>query len=260
MVIIFQKSVVKPYRTGWRTLLCLLVCCTLFLFRQADAAAAAHGSDGPRIIQFSGYEWVLKTGYRAPGKNHWSGDNVWVDQEGLLHLKITHTGKRWHCAELMTVNTFGYGDFQFQVIAPLGQLDPNLILGLFVYPSDENPYEDSELDIEIAKWGDQAGKPGNYTVASSKETHRFHFFLEGNYSTHQFRWSREKVLFQSFHGHDTADKEPFSRWVYNADRHHGKNAAPPVRVHMNLWLFLGKAPWYGQEQEVIIKGFVFEPL
>ena len=250
----------KLYRTRWKTLVCLLVLSALLLLRQADAAAGSDRSHEPRIIQFSGYEWVVKTGYRAPGKNHWRSDNVWVDEEGWLHLKISHTGNRWYCAELMTTQTFSYGTYRFEVIAPLDQLDRNVILGLFVYPSDDNPDEDSEIDIEIAKWGDPVGKAGNYTVTSSKATHRFHFALQGNYSTHQFRWSKENVLFHSFHGHETKDQEPFGSWGYKADRHHGKNAVPPVRVHMNLWLLLGKAPWCRQEQEVIIKSFVYEPL
>ncbi|NEU73400.1 hypothetical protein PI95_012690 [Hassallia byssoidea VB512170] len=43
-----------------------------------------------KTINFSGYVWeVRSSGDGGPGPNHWSSDNVWVDQDGYLHLKIT---------------------------------------------------------------------------------------------------------------------------------------------------------------------------
>ncbi len=35
-----------------------------------------------KIINFSGYVWEVSSGDSDPGHNHWSSDNVWVDQDG----------------------------------------------------------------------------------------------------------------------------------------------------------------------------------
>ncbi len=216
-----------------------------------------NDSQLPKRIFFSGYEWEVKAGRHHPGKNDWLADNVWVDSEGLLHLKITRRDTQWYCAELRTVKSFGYGTYQFQVIGTVDKLDPNIVLGLFVYPAPENPDEGNEIDIEYAKWGKPEAPSGNYTVASSSTTYHFHSLLEGNYTTHQFVWTDQQVNFQSFHGHVVTEDMEIANWLYNAKTYQGKTAVPPVRVHMNLWLFRGKAPLDSQEQEIIINKFIF---
>jgi len=244
----------------------LIICLVFymgFFFIPADghAAAANHNrladNRATKHIFFAGYEWEVKSGHYYPGKNDWLADNVWVDNEGFLHLKITHVGKQWYCAEVASVRRFGYGSYQFQVIAPVDKLDANIVLGLFVYPGPENPDQKNELDIEFAKWGKPGQPIGNYTVTPSQKTHHFSFSLEGDYTTHQFIWTKEQILFQSSYGHVMNDATEFSSWLYNTQEYDGKTAIPPVRVHMNLWLFMGKSPLDGQEQEIIIKNFIF---
>ena len=208
-------------------------------------------------IFFAGYEWEVKSGRYNPGENEWLSDNVWVDRDGFLHLKITRVGSRWYCAELSTIKFFGYGTYQFQVIGAMDQLDPNIVLGLFVYPGSENTDEGNELDIEYAKWGKVDGPIGNYTVVPSEATYHFPCLLNGNYTTHQFIWTDEQVLFQSFHGHTVQDEMEFANWLYRTKYYKDKNVVPPVRVHMNLRLFRGNPPLDGKEQEFIIKRFIF---
>ncbi len=244
---------------------------SLFLFISVLAPITCHAENNfsgqdvnkkyrTKHIFFSGYEWEVKSGRYHPGKNDWLADNVWVDNEGFLHLKITRAGKHWYCAEVTSVRRFGYGSYQFQVIAPVDKLDANIVLGLFVYPGPENPDQNNELDIEFAKWGKPGQPIGNYTVTTSQKTHYFPCSLEGNYTTHQFIWTKEQILFQSFYGHVVNDATEFSRWLYNAQEYNEKITVPPVRVHMNLWLFMGKSPLDGQEQEIIIKKFIFSAI
>ena len=48
----------------------------------------------------------------------------------------------------------GFGRYQFQVIGRIDQLDPNVVLGLFKYPTpDVGPDGTNEIDIEFAQWG-----------------------------------------------------------------------------------------------------------
>lgn len=210
----------------------------------------------PQHIWFSGYEWEVKAGRYYPGKNNWAKDNVWVDDKGYLHLKISQHAGQWYCAELATVRRFGYGVYQFQVIGQVDKLDPNMVLGLFVYPGEETGFnEKNEIDIEFAQWGKKDAPRGNYTV--TPDTHPFLFSLEGNYTVHQFTWDKQQVLFQSFHGHAPNENQEISNWLYIPEQYKKTAPVPPVRVHMNFWLYLGHPPSDGQEREIVIRKFVF---
>ena len=74
---------------------------------QAMASATAERVDpNLRWISFSGYDWWVKTssGLVGPGPNYFSDstNNVWLDAQGRLHLRITNRSNQWQCAELVT--------------------------------------------------------------------------------------------------------------------------------------------------------------
>jgi len=99
---------------------------------------AACASSPAKTIRFVGYEWIVKSGtHEGPGPNDWNENNVWVDQNGYLHLKLTQQGDRWYCAEVLTKDRLGFGRYQFWVVGRLDRLDPNVVLGLFNYPTPQ---------------------------------------------------------------------------------------------------------------------------
>jgi len=99
---------------------------------------AACASSPAKTIRFSGYDWKVKSGtHEGPGPNNWSENNVWVDQDGYLHLKLTKQGERWYCAEVLTKDRLGFGRYQFWVVGRVDRLDPNVVLGLFNYPTPD---------------------------------------------------------------------------------------------------------------------------
>ena len=118
---------------------------------------------GPRWLSFSGYDWWVKTsaGQVGPGPNYFSDstNNVWLDGQGQLHLRITNRSNQWQCAELVSARTFGYGSYRFQLASPADNLNPNAVLGLFTW-SDDPAYADREIDIECSRWGN-AADPNN---------------------------------------------------------------------------------------------------
>jgi hypothetical protein len=62
-------------------------------------------------IRFSDYNWVVKTvtGYAAgPGPNYFARNNVWIDSQDRLHLRIAEDGGRWRCGEVFLRESFGY--------------------------------------------------------------------------------------------------------------------------------------------------------
>lgn len=107
-----------------------------------------------RTLKFSGYEWEVRSaGLQGPGPNRWDPENVSVDSKGQLHLKITKVADEWRCAELTLKKRLGFGRYQFQVIGRIDQLDRNIVLGLFNYPTPDVGKEGTnEIDIEFARW------------------------------------------------------------------------------------------------------------
>ena len=221
----------------------------------------AYGGGLPRyekIVAFSGYTWEVKEGYYHPGKNRWSKENVWVDEEGRLHLLLTYQGHGWYCAEVRSTQLFDYGHYRFQVISSLDKFDPQVVLGLFLY--DETTQD--EIDIEFSRWGQPSQPNGIYSIYGTKgkiQSHFFQFTLpDGEYSTHQIHWLPQNILFSSQYGHRTNEEWTFSSWQYNRSEG-GQFPQKPMRLHMNLWLYKGKPPQNKQVTEVMIQSFSYTP-
>ncbi|MBN1285424.1 MAG: DUF11 domain-containing protein [Anaerolineae bacterium] len=209
----------------------------------------------PRIIQFAGLQWIVKSGYNGPGPNHWSDDeqSVWVDTSGHLHLKVRAIDGIWHSAEVYSVEPTSYGMHRFFVIGRVDQLDANVVLGLFLYQDDAR-----EIDIEFAKWGDPFNdKPGHYVVQPGNE-HDFPVTLNGTFTTHYISWMDSYVQFKSIHGHYLEPPQP---WHLIQDWEYAGGGIPcegdQLRIHMNLWLVGGESPLDGQEAEIVIKGIQY---
>lgn len=223
--------------------------------RQSVAAAST--------ISFSGYTWTVRTetGTSGPGPNYWSDNssNVWVDSEGHLHLKLrkdASTG-RWLCSEVMSTQSFGYGTYTWQIEGAVDKLDRNIVLGLFNYKSGDDGHH--EMDIEFARWGNNAWPNYNYTVypatGSGSASQTYELALNGTYTTHRFTRTTTSVSFQGFHGHTTAAGNAFfTPWTTQSGFNVSTLALP---ILMNLWLYQGSAPSNGAEVEIIIHSFTF---
>lgn len=230
----------------------------LFLMPVPTTAAAEPSTLWQEnALIFSGYSWDVKDGYYGPGKNHWSARNVWVDTDGSLHLQLSNSGRGWQCAEVST-QAFGYGLYRFYVAGPVDQLDRNAVVGLFLYPGPYLPYRDqSEIDIEFARWGRDGAPAGHFSVLPT--THKFPIVLQGEYTTHQFLWLPDRIEFTSFHGHrELTDDTVIARWVLGPE---GRNRMPqpPLQLHINYWLFIGRPPIQAVQPEIIIRRFEFIP-
>lgn len=223
-----------------------------------------------RTIQFSGYTWNIKSGANlGPGKNNWSNstDDVWIDDQGRLHLRIVKYEKKWYCTEIISQNYFGYGRFYFFLDSRVDQLDPNVVLGLFTYHDVnsngiiEPELGDGEIDIEFSRWGDpQADFNTTYAVQpipSDKSTReQFLTQLNGSRSTHSFNWQAREVQFLSMHGlYKTPPDDSFI--IYQKTIAHANVPGDaPERVHINFWIdtrYPASSPL-----EVIINRFAYE--
>lgn len=124
-----------------------------------------------RTIEFSGYQWDVRPSEESggPGPNSWDENNVSVDSQGFLHLKLTERNGKWYCSELSTQEALGFGRYQFSVLGRVDLLDPNLVLGLFNYPEPNVGVDGTnEIDIEFAQWGEPGNPILNYTIFPAK--------------------------------------------------------------------------------------------
>jgi hypothetical protein len=117
-----------------------------------------------RRIEFSGQAWLVRdSGGRreGPGPNRFADapENVWLDGDGRLHLRVTRRGRAWHCAEVFSEQSFGHGRYTFYLDSRVDTLDPNAVCGLFTYLDDEH-----EIDIEFARWGNRDAHNASYVL------------------------------------------------------------------------------------------------
>ncbi|MFO0582036.1 MAG: hypothetical protein U0229_07185 [Anaeromyxobacter sp.] len=241
----------------------------------AGCAGDGDKPSGPRKlspINFSGRGWHVKqyeTAKWDPGPNYFSptDENLWVDEKGWLHLRITKRDDgRWYCAELISDTPPGYGTYVFTVGSRADTLDPNAVLGLFTFDdvldgAIVNKYR--ELDFELSRWGQPANQnaqmvvqPWSYAAAN---LHRFDIDNAVSVDTvHGLTWTASGVSFKSAYGTawPPAEKDVISTHTYTGA------ATPTARnalVRLNLWLVDGKPPLDGQPQEMIVKRFDFIP-
>ncbi len=226
--------------------------------------ALAFPSPG-KELEFGGYTWTVRFGRGGPGPNAWEESNVWIDAATNLHLKITQRDGNWSCAEVTMRKRLGFGRYQFQVEGRLDQLDDNVVLGLFNYPTGNVGSDGThEIDIEFARWGNHKNPMGNYTIWPAEKSLRqvsksFPFTLVDDLTTHWFVWDRKGVKFRSLQGHHDDGAEEIASWLYRPDEPAKRISQQPMPIHINLWLFKGLVPKNGQEVEVIIHQFKFTP-
>jgi len=216
-------------------------------------------------LQFSGYDWTVKSSSRrvGPGPNYFSdsNDNVTVDSQGQLHLKITQREGHWYCAEIVSTRSLGYGTYRFYLDTAVDNLDPQVVLGMFTW-SDARDFEHREIDIEISRWGQVDNKNGQFVVQPHTRFQnivRFQIPINLSASTHLFTLKPDSVFCQSRRGPATARPES-SSVIQEHTFTQGIPQASGENARINLWLLGGHTPANNMEAEVIVSKFEFVPL
>ncbi len=218
-------------------------------------------------VAFSGYTWIIRSSGRGgPGPNYWDPNNVSVDTNGYLHLRLTERDGKWYCSELHTQERLGFGRYEFCLAGPVDRVDRNVVLGLFNYPtSDVGSDGTHEIDIEFAQWASSSAPTGNYTVwpatnAIRRETKAFAFTLDGDLSKHSFTWTATNVTFESQQEYGGDRTRPLATWVFEPTNPVACISQKPMPLHMNLWCFRGHPPSDGKELELVVRAFKFTPM
>ncbi len=223
---------------------------------------------GGRTIVFSSYDWRVKgPGVFGPGPNRFddAASAVWVDAGGQLHMTIQNNFGNWYSTEITLVDPLGYGDYIFTTEGRLDLLDPDVVLGMFIWqygpcydPSYVwwGPY--NEFDIEFSRWGNPGSDIGQFVAQPwdwPGNISRFDAtFSSGETTSHAFRWLHDRVECRSWRGgpHDESTSVQIYSWSYS-----GPHIARPEqpRVHINLWHINTPA----SDQEVVLDAFTFVP-
>jgi hypothetical protein len=209
-----------------------------------------------RVIRFSGYEWLVKAsnGLVGPGPYYFSdtSESVWVDENGWLHLKVREEAGRWLASEIVSVDSFGYGEYAFEVDGAATDIDRNVVLGFFTW-SDDIAFAHREIDIEISRWMDPAGLNGQCVVQPYHvpgAVVRFDLPTAETMLDLRFAWSRDSVLCTAA----TPGRPKLFEHRYTS----GIPQAGGENARINLWLVAGRPPANGAPVEVIVKRFDFE--
>jgi len=152
-----------------------------------------------KMLQFSGYDWIVRTAGSDRGgePNSYDPANAWVDPKGYLHLRMALRDGRWSCAEVNLTRSLGFGTYKF-VVQDSAHLGPSAVLGIFTW--DETGADDArnELDIELSRWGIPRAKNAQYVVQPFYVPENVaRFTVPPGVQTHILRWERGIVSFKT---------------------------------------------------------------
>jgi hypothetical protein len=130
--------------------LCLLVIAAETGCGTASSATNRAAGD---VLNRKGHTWNVTAGGMA-GVAKGDPSNVFVDQNGYLHLRIVNRGGTYTASELFSTDKIGFGTYQWQVEGHADNIDKSTVLGLFPYGPKAGIGVDAEneIDIEFSKW------------------------------------------------------------------------------------------------------------
>jgi hypothetical protein len=222
-----------------------------------DGEGPAPALPSPKILNFSGYEWTTSAGpiFHAGSRNFFDPANVWTDERGALHLRISGSPGKWSAAELKLTRSLGYGTYRFQ-LRDVSHLEPSAILTLITWDGVGTESTRHELDVELGRWGSLENENVHYVVQPYYVPANFVVFrMPAGVYTHSFRWEPGQVMFSTVAGSGNTGDRVINRHVFTS----GVTSPEGQSVRIGLYVFYkGKTP-LKNENEVIIDKFEYLP-
>jgi hypothetical protein len=219
----------------------------------ADETVLEHAP--AKKIEFSGYEWVVRQTPGSPAgvPNRYDGANAWVDRDGLLHLRLERQADGWTSAEASLYRSLGYGTYRF-VVRDISQLDPTVVFAITSWDGS-GPYR--EMDIEISRWGEAAGKNAQYVLQPYYVPAKVvRFLAPPGRLTYSFDWEPARAAFRTVRG---GGDEPGAPVVASHVFTSGVPFPGSEILHLNLYVFGDRRVHLQQTAEVIVEKFEYLP-
>jgi hypothetical protein len=211
----------------------------------------------PKILNFSGYKWVTSSGpiFRAGSRNFFDPANVWTDERGALHLRISESPGKWAAAEVKLTRSLGYGTYRFK-LRDVSHLEPSALLTLITWDGIGTESTRRELDIELGRWGYLENTNLNYVVQPYYvPANIVAFRVPPGVYTYSFRWEPGQVAFSTVAGSGNTGGRVINRHLFTS----GVPSPEGQTVRIGLYVFhQGKIP-LKNENEVIIDKFEYLP-
>ncbi len=271
--------------------LAIIVLAGLSACEQSDPPPLPDFGREGELVSFSGFDWIVKGNgqLQGPGPNYFSKreEDIFLDSNGFLHLKIDQQNGVWHSTEVVSVDTMGYGEYTWTVEGDFVSMPENIVVGLFTWDSNTF-YSDgnSEVDIEFSKWGNASQ---NNTLQYGVQPIAFsQFFAErvhkpagsasimNGVSTHSFIWTDSLISWKSYEGSTVTEEALRYEWEFDLNnpprvKEEGGQSSQPIVIpapgnttnaRINLWILTGINPVIssGIPPELIIRKFNYEAL
>lgn len=225
---------------------------------QADGTytAPAEKVSSTKTLRFSGFDWQARTinGDYGGRTNEYSSDNVFLDDAGALHMRITGAAGRWVCSEVHSVRSLGYGDYRLQA-EDVGHLEPAIMFSMFTFLADPADGDHREMDIHITQRGEPTNKNAEFVVAPYFVPADFFYFnVPPGPLALQLKWSPEQAEFAASLAQKTT-QPPLESWKFNT----GVPRADGAQIYINLCNYGNARIPPTHNAEVMVKSFDFFP-
>ena len=211
----------------------------------------------PKTISFSGYDWLVRqTQNDRHGMNDYDGRNVWVDNDGHLHLLLTEREGRWTSADVRLTRSLGYGTYSFDV-RDTSQIDPSAAFSMYTFDPLGSDQNFRELTIDLSRWGEPGAMSGQFVVQpETVPANVFRFAIPAGLLTYSFRWEPGRVSFKAVRGSPTprSDRVVAER-LFTAQ----VPTAGAERPQLTLLYDRGAPRPPSKSVEVVVEKFVFLP-
>ncbi len=217
----------------------------------ATAEAPTLASPPSANLHFGGYEWQVRQtpGIPAGSRNLYDSANVWIDRKGFLHLRIAKTATGWSSAEVDLCRSLGYGSYRF-VVSDISQLEPAVAFTISTW-DDSGPYR--EMNIEISRWGETAGKNAQYVVQPYYvPANVVRFMAPAGALTHILNWEPGRASFRTLRG---SGREVVAAHAFTS----GVPSPNTDAVRLNLFVFDSRPIIMQHGVEVVIEKFEYLP-
>ena len=228
---------------------------------EAPKPAASSNFNQPEFEAF-GYKWVARdSSWKAggPHPNHkWSVKNVVVHSPDNVELKITKDEVGEPVAsEMVSVDSMGYGDYEFAFEGNFGNFDNSAVFGLFTFNWLDNKHPGyQEIDaIEISYWGTPklTGKATYYPHEEHPVTNPDYLWPKDlKKGIVRLKWSEGRIDWTYLNGET---KEV----VYTTSKTQDVPVPGQQQMHINLWNYRGGDWKHAKEESVRVTAFKYTP-